>query len=49
LDYVMVMTFRDGLIVHSRDYADPIVGARALGRLPQLVAALTDDTAQVAP
>jgi ketosteroid isomerase-like protein len=49
LDYVMVMTFRDGLIVHSRDYADPIAGARALGRLPQLVAALTDDTAQVAP
>jgi hypothetical protein len=27
--------------VHSRDYADPIAGARLLGRVPELVAALT--------
>ena len=41
LRFVMVMTIRDGLIVHTRDYSDPIAGARALGRLPQLLAALT--------
>jgi ketosteroid isomerase-like protein len=39
----MVLTFRDGLIAHSRDYADPIAGARALGRLPELAASLTAD------
>ncbi len=41
--FVMVLTFRDGLIVHSRDYTDPIAGARALGRLPELAARLTAD------
>jgi uncharacterized protein len=41
LRFVMVMTIRDGLIVHTRDYSDPIAGARALGRLPQLLATLT--------
>ena len=41
LRFVMVMTIRDGQIVHTRDYSDPIAGARALGRLPQLLAALT--------
>lgn len=39
--FVMVLTFRDGLIAHSRDYSDPIAGARALGRLPELAATLT--------
>jgi hypothetical protein len=42
LRFVMVMTIRDGQIVHTRDYTDPIAGARALGRVPQLLAALTD-------
>jgi ketosteroid isomerase-like protein len=42
LAFVMVVTVRDGLIVHSRDYSNPIDGARLLGRLPQLVALLTD-------
>ena len=42
LRFVMVMTIRDGQIVHTRDYSDPIAGARALGRVPQLLAALTD-------
>ena len=42
MSYVMVMTIRDGLIVHSRDYVDPVAGARLLGRLPELVAALTE-------
>ena len=41
--FVMVLTFRDGLIAHSRDYTDPIAGARALGRLPELAARLTTD------
>jgi uncharacterized protein len=39
--FVMVLTFRDGLIAHSRDYTDPMAGARALGRLPELAATLT--------
>ncbi len=41
MTFVMVLTFRDGLIAHSRDYTDPIAGARALGRLPELVTTLT--------
>jgi ketosteroid isomerase-like protein len=41
--FVMVLTFRNGLIAHARDYTDPIAGARALGRLPELVARLTAD------
>jgi uncharacterized protein len=44
--FVMVVTVRDGLIVHSRDYSNPIDGARLLGRLPQLVAALTGEGAR---
>jgi hypothetical protein len=39
--FVMVVTIKDGQIVHSRDYSDPIAGARLLGRLPDLVSALT--------
>lgn len=38
-DYILVMTIRDGLIAHSRDYADPVASARAFGRLDELVAA----------
>ncbi|HTJ33015.1 MAG TPA: nuclear transport factor 2 family protein [Dactylosporangium sp.] len=41
LRFVMVMTIRDGRITHTRDYADPIAGARALGRLPELVTSLS--------
>lgn len=43
MTFVMVLTFRDGLIAHSRDYTDPVAGARALGRLPDLIAALTQE------
>jgi ketosteroid isomerase-like protein len=43
--YVMVMTIRDGRIVHTRDYTDPIAGARLLGRLPDLLASLDGDRA----
>jgi uncharacterized protein len=39
--FAMVITVRDGHIVHSRDYSDPIAGARLLGRLPELVSALS--------
>jgi ketosteroid isomerase-like protein len=39
--YAMIITIRDGLIVHTRDYTDPIAGARLLGKVPELVAALT--------
>jgi uncharacterized protein len=45
LAFVMVVTVRDGLIVHSRDYSNPIDGARLLDRIPQLVALLTGDGA----
>jgi hypothetical protein len=31
----------DGLIVHSRDYANLVASAAALGRLPDLVRALS--------
>lgn len=44
LRFVMVLTFRDGLIAHTRDYTDPIAGARALGRLPELAAMLGDES-----
>jgi uncharacterized protein len=40
--FAMVMTVRDGQIVHSRDYTNPVTGARLLGRVPELVAALGD-------
>lgn len=38
--FAMVMTVRHGQIVHSRDYTNPITGARLLGKLPELLAAL---------
>jgi uncharacterized protein len=39
--FLMILTMRDGQIVHSRDYSNPIAGAQLLGRLPDLVAALS--------
>jgi ketosteroid isomerase-like protein len=41
LRFAMVITVRDGHIVHSRDYSDPVAGARILGRLPELISALS--------
>jgi uncharacterized protein len=38
--FLMVLTIRDGQIVHSRDYSNPVAGAQLLGRLPELLAAL---------
>jgi len=43
LRFLMVLTIRDGQIVHSRDYSNPIVGAQVIGRLPELIAALSKD------
>jgi ketosteroid isomerase-like protein len=39
--FAMVLTIRDGHIVHSRDYTNPIAGARLLGKLPELVSTLS--------
>lgn len=39
--YARVITIQDGCIVHFRDYTDPIAGARLLGRLPELISALS--------
>jgi ketosteroid isomerase-like protein len=39
--FAMVLRIRDGHVVHSRDYTDPIAGARLLGRLPELISALS--------
>jgi uncharacterized protein len=36
----MFMTVRNGQIVHTRDYTDPIAGARLLGKVPELIADL---------
>lgn len=47
LAFALVLRFRDGLIVRSRDYADMITGARVLGRLPELLAAFTRDAGKV--
>jgi len=41
MSFLMILTIRDGQITHSRDYTDPIAGARILGRVPELIAALT--------
>ena len=41
LRYAMVITVQGGYIVRSRDYTDPIAGARLLGRLPELLASLS--------
>lgn len=38
---VLVLRVRDGRIVHVRDYMDGLGVARAMGRLPAVVAALT--------
>jgi uncharacterized protein len=43
---IMVMTIRNGLIVHSRDYNSPVAAARVTGILPQLVSALQEMAAE---
>lgn len=40
LDYITVVTVRDGLIVHYRDYWSPVAAAAAAGALPELLDSL---------
>ncbi|MCT2593007.1 nuclear transport factor 2 family protein [Streptomyces sp. N2-109] len=40
LDYITVVTVRDGLIVHYRDYWNPLAAASAAGTLPELLGTL---------
>jgi len=42
MSFAMVITVRDGKIVHSRDYGNPLTTFAALGRLPEIVAAYQD-------
>lgn len=37
LDYIAVITVRDGHIAHYRDYWSPVAAARAAGTLPELL------------
>jgi hypothetical protein len=41
LDYIMVITTRNGLIVHSRDYSSLVQAAQAMGLTERLLAALS--------
>lgn len=41
-DYIMVITTRDGRIVHSRDYSNPVQAALNSGRADQLIRLLQD-------
>jgi len=40
--FLLVLRVRDGLIVHTRDYADTLRTARGTGRLPALLAGLDE-------
>jgi uncharacterized protein len=40
LDYITVITTRDGLITRYRDYWNPLATASAAGTLPELLASL---------
>lgn len=40
LDYIVVLTVRDGLIALFRDYWSPLSAAAAAGSLPGLIASL---------
>jgi ketosteroid isomerase-like protein len=42
--YIMVSRIRDGQIVYSRDYFNPLDSAAALGRAPELLASVLGQT-----
>jgi len=44
MSFLMILTLRNGQIAYSRDFTDPVAGARVLGRVPQLMAALAETT-----
>lgn len=43
-DYIMVITTREGRIVHSRDYSNPVQAARNSGRVDQLIQSLRESS-----
>ncbi|MCP2164840.1 hypothetical protein LX83_001680 [Goodfellowiella coeruleoviolacea] len=43
MDYIVVITVRDGLITHFRDYWNPLANATAAGTLPELLDALREE------
>ncbi|MGW0792400.1 nuclear transport factor 2 family protein [Streptomyces sp. NPDC002911] len=46
LDYATVITVRDGLITHYRDYWNPLAAASAAGTPPELLDSLRSRTAR---
>ncbi|UJW29424.1 nuclear transport factor 2 family protein [Saccharothrix sp. AJ9571] len=44
MDYIVVITVRDGLITRFRDYWNPLANATAAGALPELLASLRSGT-----
>jgi ketosteroid isomerase-like protein len=42
MDYITVVTTRDGLIIRYRDYWNPLAAASAAGVLPELLGALRE-------
>ncbi|MET7320627.1 nuclear transport factor 2 family protein [Streptomyces sp. NPDC005549] len=46
LDYATVITVRDGLITHYRDYWNPLAAASAAGTLPELLDSLRSRAAR---
>jgi uncharacterized protein len=47
--YITVTRIRDGQIVSSRDYFNPLDSAAALGRAPELIASVLGQAGQDAP
>ncbi|SFS52347.1 nuclear transport factor 2 family protein [Saccharopolyspora flava] len=43
VDYVVVLTVHNGLIVSFRDYWSPLAGAAAFGTLPELIESLKQE------
>lgn len=46
LDYVVVLTVRNGLITLYRDFWSPVAAAQAAGNLPELVEALHEEASR---
>ncbi len=46
LDYIAVVTVRNGLITHYRDYWNPLAAAAAAGTLPELLDSLRPKAAR---
>lgn len=46
LDYIVVLTLRDGLITLYRDFWSPVAAAQAAGTLPELVEVLDEEVSR---